>query len=206
MKNIVPWHMTIYWKFTSQCDWFTEWPSSVPIDCCHLEGILSVWSKTINSATCCHYWLIPLHMSVSTASCIIPHNVAGNGPILLNTSYLSPPEGHFSGLYNHGLQRLWSSWGNWVYKECWFGYQPNLLHLSSYTCCEGCYIHWASRENSTSTKFSLVDSESVIDAFLESIKCALLLIRTEPTLIKVGSTRPPVVDVILLCVAGRQPC
>ena len=100
--------------FTSQCDGFTEWASSIDIDCCHLESILSVWSKTINDVTCCHYWLVPLYILVSTMGYIIPYNIASNWPVLLDTRYLSPAEGYFSGLYKHGLQWLWSSWGDWV--------------------------------------------------------------------------------------------
>ena len=194
-------------RFTSQCDWFTEWSSTIPIDCCHLEGILSVWSKTIDSTTCCCYWPIPLHISVGTTSCIIPHNIAGNGPILLDTRYFSPPEGYFSGLYKRGLQWLWSSWGNWVYRSADLPtYQPKSVHSSSYTCCEGCYIHWTSREHSAFTKPSLVDSKSIVYAFLESIEGILLLVRTESALVKISPTCSTVIDVILLCVAGRQPC
>ena len=82
-------------------------------------------------------------------------------------------------------------------------YQPKSVHSSSYTCCEGCYIHWASRASFTKT--SLVDSESIVYAFLESIEGILLLICTESAHIKIGPTCSSVIDAILLCVAGRQP-
>ena len=82
-------------------------------------------------------------------------------------------------------------------------YQPKSVHSSSYTCCAGCYIHRTSR--ASFTKPSLVDSESIVYAFLESIEGILLLICTESALIKIGPTCSSVIDAILLCVAGRQP-
>ena len=42
-------------QYTSQCDGFTKWASSIDVDCCHLESILSVWSKAINDGTSGHY-------------------------------------------------------------------------------------------------------------------------------------------------------
>ena len=89
---------------TSQRDGFTEWTSSIDIDCCHLENILSVWSKTINDVTCGHYQLVLLYIPASTTGCMVPYNVASNWPILLDTRQLSPHEGYFSGLYKHALQ------------------------------------------------------------------------------------------------------
>ena len=74
------------------------------------------------------------------------------------------------------------------------------------TCCEGSCIHWTSGEHSTSTEPSLGDSETVVYTFLQSIKCILLMISIQPALINIGSTCPPVVDMVLLCVAGSHPC
>ena len=109
-------------QVTSQYDGFTEWACSIDIDCCHLENILSVWSKVLNyGATCC-FWFVSLHFFVSTTGCIIPHNIASNGPILLDTRHLSPPERYFTGLHKHAFQWLWSSWGDWA--------------------CNGCWLHW----------------------------------------------------------------
>ena len=99
---------------TSQRDGFTEWTSSIDVDCCHLETILSVWSKTISDVTCGHYWLVLLYIPASTTGCMVPYNVASNWPILLDTRQLPPHEEYFSGLYKHALQWLWSSWGDWV--------------------------------------------------------------------------------------------
>jgi len=45
----------IYYLLPGRCDGFSEWASSIGVHCCHLESILSVWSKTINDASCCHY-------------------------------------------------------------------------------------------------------------------------------------------------------
>ena len=45
-----------------------------------------------------------------------------------------------------------------------------LVTVLVFTCCKGPCIHWASREHSTSTEPSLVDSETVVYTFLQSIK------------------------------------
>ena len=84
----------------------------------------------------------------------------------------------------------------------------NYTHVLIFTCFEfeGACIHWASREHSTSTEPTLGDSETVVYAFLQSIKCVLLMISIQLALINIGPTRPPVVDVVLLCVAGGHPC
>ena len=42
-------------QFTSQSDGFTEWASSIDIDCCHLENMLSVSSKAFDDCTSGHY-------------------------------------------------------------------------------------------------------------------------------------------------------
>jgi len=75
-----------------------------------------------------------------------------------------------------------------------------------FTCCEGSCIHWTSGEHSTSTEPSLVDSETVVYTFLQTIKCVPLMISIQPLLLNKDSTCPPVVDVVLLCVAGSHPC
>ena len=84
------------------------------------------------------------------------------------------------------------------------------LNISTFiiycTCCEGLCIHWASTEYSTSTEPSLIDGEGVVYAFLESTKCVLLTICLQTALINVSPTCSPVVDVVLLCVAGSHPC
>ena len=85
--------------FTSECDGFTKWSSSIDVDCCHLESILSVWSKPLNSCAMCCFCLVPLHISVSTTGCVVPHNIASNGPILLDARHLPPSEEYFSGFY-----------------------------------------------------------------------------------------------------------
>ena len=108
---------------TPECDSFTEWTSSIDIDCRHLESILYVWCKVIDDVTCCHYWLVQLYFSVSTTGCIILHNIANDWPILLSTRQLPPPKEYFSGSYKCCLQWLWSSWRDWVYKGCWCNYQ-----------------------------------------------------------------------------------
>ena len=76
----------------------------------------------------------------------------------------------------------------------------------TFTCCEGSCIHWTCREHSTSTEPSLGDSETVVYTFLESIKCVLLMISIQPSLINIGPTCPPVVDVVLVYVAGSHTC
>ena len=60
----------------------------------------------------------------------------------------------------------------------------------TFTCCEGSCIHWTCREHSTSTEPSLVDSETVVSAFLQSIKCVLLIICIQSALVNVGPTVP----------------
>ena len=42
-------------QFTPPCDGFTELASSININCCHLESILSVSSKTFDDGTSGHY-------------------------------------------------------------------------------------------------------------------------------------------------------
>ena len=194
-------HPKVGLSFTSQCDGFTECASSIDIDCCHLEKILSVWSKVANDTVHCPYWLVLLDIFASTLGWKIPHSITSNWPILLNARHLSPAEKHLK----HALQWLWNSWGDWVGMWCLFGYCKS-LHLYYHTCGEGSCIHWASREHSTSTEPSLGDSETVANVSLESINCVLLTISIQPALINKSPTRPPVVDVVLLCVAGSHPC
>ena len=66
-------------------------------------------------------------------------------------------------------------------------------------------MHWSSREYSTSTEPRLVDSETVVHVFLESINCVLLMTCVQPALINIGSTCSSVVDMVLLCVAESHP-
>ena len=82
-----------------------------------------------------------------------------------------------------------------------------IAHLSSYiyTCCKCPCIHWASREYSTSTKSSLIDSETVVYVFMQSINCVLLVICVYPALMNIATTNPFVVDMVVLCVAGSYP-
>jgi len=205
-RNII-WSATVQLasiSLTSQCDGFTEWSSSIGVHCCHLESILSVWSKTINDASWCQYWLGLLHISVRTTGCIIPHNIASDWSILLITRHFSPAEGHLSGLYKCDI--LWSSWGGWVCKIVLMWLPQVCTFITWHTCCESVCIHWSSRELSASSKPSLVDSESVVHAFLEFIKCAFSMAGIHTALINIGPTRPPVVYVVLLCVTGSHPC
>ena len=74
------------------------WPCPIEVDSCHLEDILSVWSKVINVAISC-FCLVLLHISVSTTGCTIPHNIASNGSILLDARHFLPSEEYFSVFY-----------------------------------------------------------------------------------------------------------
>ena len=73
------------------------------------------------------------------------------------------------------------------------------------TCCESPCIPWASSEYSTSTEPRLVDSETVVYAFLQSVKSVLLVICVQTALMNIATTSSPVVDMVLVCVAGSHP-
>ena len=66
-------------------------------------------------------------------------------------------------------------------------------------------MHLASREHSMATE-SLVDKESIVYTFLQSLNYLLLMICVHPALINIATTSSPVVDVVFLCVAGSHPC
>ena len=66
-------------------------------------------------------------------------------------------------------------------------------------------MHWSSREYSTSTEPRLVDSETVVHVFLESINCVLLMTCVQPALINIGSTCSSVVYRYGTAVCGREP-
>ena len=44
---------------------YLNYISSIDINCCHLESVLSVCLKATNDVTCWHYWLVPLFTSTS---------------------------------------------------------------------------------------------------------------------------------------------
>ena len=124
---------------------------------------------------------VPDGAKSTTACFMVLHTKLFN--LAISTPTTKPPN-----LIPHPIFRLYG---------IYFAIHSSLFKLLTnitvfFTCCEGSCIHWVSREHSTSTEPSLGDSETVVYAFLQSIKYVLLMMSIQHALINIGPTCPPI--------------